>query len=83
MRWSVSALAPGVNGMMMLIGRDDSSSAAASLPAVALATKSAARTTGALSIDASWATIDCGLLANLRTGKIAYPMGWRLTRHRA
>jgi hypothetical protein len=35
-RWIVSALAPGVNGMMMLIGRDDSSSAAAgSLPITA------------------------------------------------
>jgi hypothetical protein len=39
--------------MMMLIGRDDSSSAAASLPLVALATRSAARTTGTLTIDAS------------------------------
>ena len=37
MRWSVSELAPGVNGMMIVIGRDDSSSAAALLHVIAVA----------------------------------------------
>ena len=43
-RCRVSELAPGVNGMTMLIGRDDSSSAAASAIAIGLAARNAART---------------------------------------
>jgi hypothetical protein len=46
----VSELAPGVNGMTMLIGRDDSSSAAASVLAIGLAVRNAARMMDALDI---------------------------------
>jgi hypothetical protein len=46
----VSELAPGVNGMTMLIGRDDSSSAVASVIAIGLAVRNAARMTDALDI---------------------------------
>jgi hypothetical protein len=53
MRWIVSALAPGVNGITMVIGRDDSSSAAASLPAIPFTAKAAARITATLGIELS------------------------------
>jgi hypothetical protein len=46
----VSELAPGVNGMTMLIGRDDSSSAPASVIAIGLAVRDAARMMDALDI---------------------------------
>src|SRR6516225_9264619 len=43
MRCSVSELAPGVNGMMTVIGRDERSSARASSLAVAVTAKAAAK----------------------------------------
>jgi hypothetical protein len=46
----LSALAPGVNGMMIVIGRDDRSSAAASSPAVAATARTAAKMTDARDI---------------------------------
>src|SRR5262249_28303533 len=52
MRCSVSALAPGVNGMTMVIGRDDNSSAAVGVAASALASV-AASTTDDLTIASS------------------------------
>src|SRR5262249_60144156 len=47
MRCSVSELAPGVNGMTTVIGRDERSSARASSLAVAVMAKTAAKMTAA------------------------------------
>src|SRR5262245_44312491 len=53
MRCSVSELAPGVNGLMTVIGRDDRSSARASLPAVAVTARTAAKMRNARDIEGS------------------------------
>jgi hypothetical protein len=46
-------MATGVNGMTMVIGRDESSSAAASSPAIPFTAKAAARITATLGIELS------------------------------
>jgi hypothetical protein len=53
MRCKVSALAPGVNGMMMVIGRDDRSSAIAGAPAIPFTATIVATTAAARSIRVS------------------------------
>src|SRR5215469_7386171 len=53
MRCSVSELAPGVNGLMTVIGRDDRSSARASFPAVAVTASTAAKMRNARNIEGS------------------------------
>src|SRR5262249_612186 len=53
MRCSVSELAPGVNGLMTVIGRDDRSSARACLPAVAVTARTAAKMRNARDIEGS------------------------------
>src|SRR5207245_3503071 len=53
MRCSVSELAPGVNGLMTVVGREERSSARASLPAVAVMARTAAKMRNARDIEGS------------------------------
>jgi hypothetical protein len=49
----VSELAPGVNGLMTVIGREERSSARASLPAVAVMARTAAKMMNVRDIEGS------------------------------